>query len=74
MHTKTIFFVIHADIHSPRWPSVIMSNLMPGGFFAASVDDPRRIPEVFRAGLGYCAARDAMDIGGKTPSVLRNVE
>jgi len=66
--------LIHSDIHGKRSPSAIMSNLMPGGFFAASVDDPLGIPEVFRAGLGYRQAHGAMDIGGKAPPIMKEVE
>jgi len=51
-----------------------MSDLMPGGFFAASVDDPLGIPEVFKAGLSYREARGTMDIGGKAPPVMQEVE
>jgi hypothetical protein len=66
--------LIHADIVCKRSPSAVMSNLMPGGFFAASVDDPLGIPEVFKAGLGYREARGTMDIGGKAPPVMQEVE
>lgn len=66
--------LVHADIHCKRSTSGMMSDLMPGGFFAASVDDPLGIPDVFKAGLGYREARDAMDVGGNAPPVLREVE
>jgi hypothetical protein len=66
--------LIHSDIHGKRSPSAVMSDLMPGGFFAASVDDPLGIPEVFRAGLGYREARGAIDIGGKAPPVMQEVQ
>lgn len=66
--------LIHADIHGKRSPSAVMSDLMPGGFFAASVDDPLGIPEVFKAGLGYREARGTMNIGGKAPPVMQEVE
>ncbi|WP_373053390.1 hypothetical protein [Thioalkalivibrio sp.] len=66
--------LVHADIHCKRSPSGMMSDMMPGGFFAASVDDPLGIPDVFKAGLGYREARDAMDVGGNAPPVLREVE
>jgi hypothetical protein len=66
--------LIHSDIHGKRSPSAVMSDLMPGGFFAASVDDPLGIPDVFKAGLGYREARGTMDIGGKAPPVMQEVQ
>ena len=64
--------LVYADIHGKRSPSGMMSDLMPGGFFAASEDDPNGVPDVFKAGLGYREARDAMDVGGNTaaPALL----
>ena len=66
--------LIHSDIHGKRSPSAVMSDLMPGGSFAASVDDPLGIPDVFKAGLAYREARGVMDIGGKAPPVMKEVE
>ena len=66
--------LIYSDIHGKRAPSAVMSDLLPGGFFAASVDDPLGIPDVFRTGLGYRDVQGVMDIGGKAAPKMREVE
>lgn len=66
--------LVHADIHGQRSPSAIMSNMLPGGFFAAAMDDPHGIPAIFKAGLGYREARESMNAGAEASPGLREVE